>query len=82
MSINIKNEAVRLIRELVRLTGEGQTEAVMESVRERIARLDRVATSRALPPRLTAASYLEIGIVPDKGREPVLSRSLDGPASR
>ncbi|HET7716322.1 MAG TPA: type II toxin-antitoxin system VapC family toxin [Bauldia sp.] len=31
---------------------------------------------------MTAASYLEIGIVPDKGRDPVLSRSLDDFAAR
>jgi ribonuclease VapC len=37
----------------------------------------QVAISRAFPPRLSAASYLEIGIVIDKGRDPVLSRSLD-----
>lgn len=40
MGINIKNpEAERLIRELAELTGEGQTEAVMKAVSERIDRL-------------------------------------------
>jgi hypothetical protein len=48
MGINIKNEeTIRLIRELVQLTGEGQTEAVMESVRERLGRLDRERTTSA-----------------------------------
>jgi ribonuclease VapC len=31
----------------------------------------------AFPPRLSAASYLEIGIVVDKGRDPLLMRALD-----
>ncbi len=31
----------------------------------------------AFPARLSAASYLEIGIVVDKGRDPVLMRALD-----
>ena len=40
MGVNIKNpEAERLIRELARMTGEGQTEAVATAVRERIERL-------------------------------------------
>ena len=37
----------------------------------------QAAVSRAFPPRLSAASYLEVGIVIDKGRDPVLTRSLD-----
>jgi len=40
MGINIKNpETVRLIKELAELTGEGQTAAVTEAVRERIANI-------------------------------------------
>lgn len=49
MGVNIKNpETVRLIKELAYLTGEGQTEAVTEAVRERIERLSagNVAKSR------------------------------------
>ncbi len=47
MGINIKNpEAVRLIRELAELAGEGQTEAVVEAVRERIERLNAARTKR------------------------------------
>jgi antitoxin VapB len=42
MGLNIKNpEAERLIKELAELTGENQTAAVTEAVRERIARLKR-----------------------------------------
>lgn len=42
MGLNIKNpEAERLIKELAKLTGESQTAAVTEAVRERIARLKR-----------------------------------------
>lgn len=33
--------------------------------------------SRALPARLSAASYLEVGIVLDKSRDPALTRSVD-----
>lgn len=48
MGINIKNaEAVRLIKELAELAGEGQTEAVVEAVRERIERLNMARTKRA-----------------------------------
>jgi antitoxin VapB len=42
MGVNIKNpEAERLIKELAELTGESQTAAVAQAVRERIARLKR-----------------------------------------
>jgi hypothetical protein len=48
MGINIKNaEAVRLIRQLAELAGEGQTEAVIEAVRERIERLNVARTKRS-----------------------------------
>lgn len=48
MGINIKNaEAVRLIRQLAELAGEGQTEAVIEAVRERIERLNVAQTKRS-----------------------------------
>ena len=40
MGINIKNpETVRLIKELAELTGEGQTAAVTEAVKERITNI-------------------------------------------
>jgi antitoxin VapB len=53
VGLNIKNpEAERLIKELAELTGENQTAAVTEAVRERIARVKR----RGLSDRL-----LEIG---------------------
>jgi antitoxin VapB len=42
MRINIKNpETERLIRELVELTGQGQTEAVTNAVREKLVREKR-----------------------------------------
>ena len=51
MGLNIKNpEAERLIKELAELTGESQTAAVTEAVRERVARLKR----RGLSDRLMA----------------------------
>ena len=51
MGLNIKNlEAERLIRELAELTGENQTTAVTEAVRERIVRVKR----RGLSDRLMA----------------------------
>jgi antitoxin VapB len=47
MGISIKNpEAERLIRQLAEMTGEGQTEAVMNAVRERIERLSSEKKSR------------------------------------
>lgn len=56
MSVNIKSEeAHRLIRELAALTGESQTAAVTEAVRERIARVRRAGR-----PEL-ADRLLEIG---------------------
>ena len=51
MGLNIKNpEAERLVKELAELTGESQTAAVTEAVRERIARVKR----RGLSDRLMA----------------------------
>ncbi len=47
MGISIKNpEAERLIRQLAQLTGEGQTEAVLHAVKERIDRLSTAKKSR------------------------------------
>jgi antitoxin VapB len=49
VGLNIKNtEAERLIKELSELTGENQTAAVMEAVRERIARVKRRGLSERL----------------------------------
>jgi antitoxin VapB len=49
VGVNIKNpEAERLIKELSGLTGESQTTAVAEAVRERIARLKRRGLSDRL----------------------------------
>jgi antitoxin VapB len=49
MGLNIKNpEAERLIKELAELTGENQTAAVAEAVRERIARVKRRGLSNRL----------------------------------
>jgi antitoxin VapB len=54
MSLNIKSEeAHRLVRELAALTGESQTAAVIESVRERLERL-RSDVKRPLAERLLA----------------------------
>jgi antitoxin VapB len=58
MGISIKNpEAERLIRQLAELTGEGQTEAVMHAVREKIDRVQsersqRFARMRAIADRM------------------------------
>ena len=42
MSLNIKNEEThRLVQELARLTGESQTAAITQAVRERLERLKR-----------------------------------------
>ena len=46
MGINIKNEqSLRLIRELAKLAGEGQTEAITVAVSERIERLQADANA-------------------------------------
>jgi len=51
--LNIKDaEATRLVRELVELTGESQTEAVRKALRER---LEREKTERAANSARTAA---------------------------
>jgi antitoxin VapB len=58
MARNIKsNEADKLARELVRLTGETMTEAVIVALRERMAR-ERAARKAAadLPARIKAFS--------------------------
>jgi len=42
VSLNIKNEETHsLVRKLARLTGESQTQAVAQAVRERLDRLSR-----------------------------------------
>jgi antitoxin VapB len=47
VSLNIKNEEThRLVRELAELTGESQTEAVTEAVRERLARVRNTTERR------------------------------------
>ncbi|MCB1495207.1 MAG: type II toxin-antitoxin system VapB family antitoxin [Bauldia sp.] len=57
MGINIKNEeTVRLIRELAELTGEGQTAAVTEAVRERIERLSHKSERERRLERILAIS--------------------------
>ena len=49
MGINIKNpETERLIRELASKMGRGQTEAVTEAVREKLARISRRGMSERL----------------------------------
>lgn len=54
MAISIKNEETyELIRELASLTGESQTAAVAQAVRERLARLRRERSPR-LSDRLLA----------------------------
>lgn len=57
MALSIKNdEADRLARELAELTGETLTEAVVVSLRERLARKQAVKDNRPLAERL-----MEIG---------------------
>jgi len=57
MSLNIKSrEADRLVEALSRLTGESKTQAVIESLRERLERQRRQRDQQAL-----AAELLEIG---------------------
>lgn len=53
MSLNIKNsEAERLARELVEITGESLTEAVVVSLSERLARKKAQSDQRPLHERL------------------------------
>jgi antitoxin VapB len=49
VGVNIKNpKAEGLIRELARLTGKGQTEAVMEAVEEKLERIRRKGLAERL----------------------------------
>ena len=58
MGLNIKNlETERLIKELAQLTGESQTAAVTEAVRERIARVKQGKR----PKGALAAELMRIG---------------------
>lgn len=55
MSLNIKNEAThRLVRELAQITGESQTEAVANAVKEKLVRVRRAGKPGALSARLLA----------------------------
>jgi antitoxin VapB len=43
LSLNIKNsEADRLVNEVSRITGESKTQAVIESLRQRLARVQQI----------------------------------------
>jgi antitoxin VapB len=55
MSLNIKNEAThRLVRELSHITGESQTDAVTNAVKEKLARIRRTGEPGVLSARLLA----------------------------
>ena len=56
MPLNIKDPAHKLARKLARQTGEAMTRAVIEALRERLARLNR--THKA---EVTADDLLAIG---------------------
>jgi len=56
MSLNIKNErTVALVRELAAATGESQTSAVEEAVRERLERVTAATLADASAERLASA---------------------------
>ena len=72
--MNIKSdEAHASARKLAEHTGESITTAVTEALRERLARVERTG----LVDRLSAATYVELGIVADRDRDPIMSRLLD-----
>ncbi len=53
MALNIRNaEAERLAAELVRQTGETKTDAVIQALRDRLARVRRERTGRRLADEL------------------------------
>jgi antitoxin VapB len=53
MALNLRNPQVdRLVDELARLTGESKTEAVLNSVRDRLERVRRERRGRALADEL------------------------------
>lgn len=55
MGLNIKNEAThKLIRELADLTGESQTAAVTEAVKEKLERIRREEAPGSVSARLLA----------------------------
>ena len=57
MSLNIKSaEADRLVEEVSKLTGESKTQAVIESLRQRLAREHQLRDAKRL-----AADLLSIG---------------------
>lgn len=58
MTMNIKNpEAQRLAKELTELTGESVTQAVIESLRERLARLEAQRRKRGMRGRLMEIAH-------------------------
>lgn len=59
MSLNIKNErTVALVRELAAATGESQTSAVEQAVRERLERVTTTTQAGASAERLASARRL------------------------
>ena len=81
MALSIKSpEADRLVRELVKLTGETLTDAIVNSLRERLAREQTRVQNRSLADRL-----MEIGqrlsklpVLDDRTAEEILDYDSDG----
>ena len=81
MALSIKNdEADRLARELARLTGESLTEAVVVSLRERLARQQARNENRRLSERLMeiGREYASLPVLDDRTPDQILGYDDDG----
>lgn len=81
MALSIKNdEADRLARELTALTGETLTEAVIESLRERLERKRAQNDNRPLSERLMAISrrYRDLPVLDDRTPDEILGYDKNG----
>ena len=75
MALSIKHpEADRLARELARTTGEGLTEAVINALRERLARQKRRPRGRRLSDELKAIGerVAALPVVDDRNADEIL----------
>lgn len=80
MAFNVKNEeADRLLRELTDITGESLTEAVTQSLRERLARERRVRCLQAGDPLTQAVEHLRsLAVIDHRNDDEILGYDRDG----
>ncbi len=80
MAFNVKNdEADRLLRELTALTGESLTDAITESLRQRLAREHRIRCLDGSDPLAQAiAEFRNLPVIDHRSAEEILGYDQHG----